>query len=437
MHKNIDFFRVTALSLGLLLGFTLVIATPPAIADKSEAKTLLGQQRGDEAYAAYMLLLRKAPEDDEIILGLARAALLANRPSQAIFAYETLTRRYPDHAGLRRELARAYESLKFFEAAHHEYRTAERLDAVMPNVGKDLPTTHDTKGLIAVRARLNAGVVHDSNISLGPAHRDIEIDGLHFHLNSDDIAESAWGGYVKASLDARRRFTSDSPWALVADAAAYQKSYIGESNGIVWGRAAVGLARAGRVWGLDLRLKGEQVQRDLRPLLATGGMEGSLSYAISPRVQLLTKTEFAGRDYEANHERSGTHFWLGEYLRLRFRDGACEMLIGGRWISNNAAEPYYDSTGWEISGQFLHELPLNSEVRLTASLGREDYAGPARTEFIADREDKKLRLGLVLIHHLTKNLDLDFSAQHVRNTSNTKLFDYDQYILGAGLTWSF
>ena len=78
---------------------------------KQEGVSLLNANKGEEAYALYIRLLREQPEDPGVNLGLARAAMMSGRYTRAIMAYERLIERYPSQPEFYTEISAAYMAL--------------------------------------------------------------------------------------------------------------------------------------------------------------------------------------------------------------------------------------------------------------------------------------------------------------------------------------
>jgi tetratricopeptide (TPR) repeat protein len=395
-----------------------------------EAKTLFKQQRWPEAYAAYMSLLRKFPDNGEIQLGLARSAVSAGQHTRALIFYEQLVQRYPENTTLWQELAKVYTAL-----GNHESAGAALNKKLKP--GGLIPLSTEKQDLLKVNGRISTGIIHDSNISLAPSDYLIPIGNTNLVLDNENMARESWGAYVLAAIHLNRRIHAASPWWLIADFGAYQKWYFDENAAMTWGRAAAGLHYALNDISWMLRIKGEQSLFDYDGMATSLGAEGNFSYRFLPKTYLITKAEYGLRDYPDSSDHSDTYGWIGEYLRMLFSNDKCELILGGRWIANTADNSKYSAQGWETSGQLRFLLPFDSDIGLLAAFETKSYDEPAFIWVFNSRKDRKIRLGINLTHHLTDCFSINLNFQRLENDSNTELYDYDQNIISTGVTWTF
>jgi tetratricopeptide (TPR) repeat protein len=91
---------------------------------KQNAIALLQNSRLEEAYAAFMQLLREIPDDDAVNLGITAAAMGSKRYTQALLACERLLAKYPQDSALRVQLAKIYLALNEPESARLELARA-------------------------------------------------------------------------------------------------------------------------------------------------------------------------------------------------------------------------------------------------------------------------------------------------------------------------
>ncbi len=412
----------------LIVGVLIALAPLTVQAGKKEAQALLDANQGPDAYAAYMELWRQAPSDDEVLLGLARSATLAGRHDRALPAYEILTRRYPDNAGLHRELAGIYRYFGNEDAARLEEEAA---NGISPKAAAP-----DPDGLLVTHGRVGMGVQYDSNITLGPDKRDVPVEEYVIRINADEDAKDAMGAYAEGRLDLHRRIAADSPWVLVADLAGSQTLNFGETDAITWGRLAAGFGYDTADWGAEIRAKGEEVRSDANELVSTAGLEGLLVYNLTPDLQLVTRGELTARDYTCGG-RVGSRKWVGQYVRFRFGEDDHSLEVGGRVIANHATTSRYNSKAWETSARLRLTLPLDSEADLFAIFNQEDFPEPALAAIDKERKDDKLYTGIGLSHHLTETFSLEAGYRYTLYNSNTDIYDYDRHVISTGVAWSF
>ncbi|MDL2291424.1 tetratricopeptide repeat protein, partial [Desulfovibrio sp. OttesenSCG-928-F20] len=167
---------------------------------KAEAATLLGKGKALEAYELYSRLLREAPEDDAVNLGLARAAMGAQRPNQAIMAYERLLEKYPQESVLYKEVAQAYSAIGDKETARR-YLERERSGVSADETGDLMNRFSRHYDRFQAHGKLRVGALFDSNANQGPS-REIMNLGPFNNVRVPDVSEkSTFGAYLGGQVD--------------------------------------------------------------------------------------------------------------------------------------------------------------------------------------------------------------------------------------------
>ena len=443
-------------SLATFIFVCLLAATAPAqprtpfgegaVAEgKAEAATLLEQGKTMDAYELYARLFRSDPEDDEVVLGLARSAAAAGKHNQAVMAYERLIARYPNDAGLYGEIARSYMALG-------DRSTAEVYTARMQSLGSTATNEEISLGLdemeryydrFQYHGRIRFGVLYDSNANQGPSTSTMDLGPWRNVIVPDVDSKETFGGYLGANVDLGWRMEPDGAWWLVGDAQAFLR---GNTNPDLhdtrtresqWGRAAVGLRRLGSETLFDIRAKAEIFDYEFYQNISALGPEAVFLWAATPTVHLITRGGIDKRIYSRDSERNGAYYWAGEYLRLFMGERNHEMVIGARYLGGAADRNDYSYNGWEGSLRFNFKLPYEFEFGPFVSFTQEFYDGPATIIENNDRQDDRWRVGTGLTYHINESWDAEALYQYTHNDSTSPLYDYDQHLVTMGLAWKF
>ncbi|MDR1658710.1 MAG: tetratricopeptide repeat protein, partial [Desulfovibrio sp.] len=268
----------------------------------AEAATLLEKGDATGAYELYMRLWREAPDDEAVILGLARAAAGAKRFNQAVIAYETLLEKYPREAGLYGELAHVYMMLGDRESAERSVAVTRSPDGGAPEESsRALDVLESRYSLLQIHGRVRAGLMYDSNANMGPDSEDLRLGDWRVNV-PDAGRKDSFGAYLGADLDLGRRFFRDSPWWLVGDVKGFWRGYGNSSlhdrlhsRESQWGRGGVGARHVGAKTLVDLRFKAEIFDYEFLQHVAALGPELTFLYAPTPSVQLITSAGWDSR----------------------------------------------------------------------------------------------------------------------------------------------
>ncbi len=406
----------------------------------AEGLSLLKAGKADEAYDLFSRLLREDPDNDSVNLGLARAALVANRPNQALMAYLRLLEKYPNDPGLHQGIAQAYMALgDEAQAQFHLQRdpslTQEDLDNTLDALGERYER-------LQIHGRVRLGVLYDSNANQGPAYNAMNLGNYHVHVK-DAKEKDSFGAYLGGQLDIGYRLEQAGSWWLVGDVQAYARGNFNNdlaantSRYWQWGRAAGGVRYLDSRNLLDMRLKAEIFDYEFNDHVLAAGPELLYVRAIRPYFQLVTRANVDARDYVSDSGRNGPYWSVGEYARVFFGAKNHEFMAGGRWYAGSADTSDYSYNAWETSASFTFKLPYRFEVTPQVSYAQEYYDGPATVLETADREDKRLTLGLGVVYRLSDNWSLEAGYQYTDNDSNSALYDYDRHLVTTGVAWSF
>lgn len=407
----------------------------------TEGSDLLQAGKAAEAYELFSRLLREDPDNDAVNLGLARSAMAANRPNQALMAYLRLLEKYPDNAALHQEVAQVYMLLgDEVQAQMHLERdpglTQAELDQSMDALGARYAR-------LQVHGRVRMGMLYDSNANQGPAYDVMDLGNYHRVRVKDVKEKSSFGAYLGGQLDIGYRLEKVGSWWAVGDVQAYGRGNFNSdleantSRYWQWGRAAAGLRFLDSRNLLDMRLKAEIFDYEFDQHILAAGPEVLYVRAVRPYFQLITRANIDRRDYMSDRGRNGPYWSVGEYARFFFGAKNHEFMAGGRWYGGVADNDNYSYNAWEASASFTFKLPYRFEVTPMISYAEEYYDGPATVLENKDRKDDRLVLGLGVNYRLSDNWTIEAGYQYTDNNSRSALYEYDRHLVSTGVSWSF
>lgn len=448
--------RYTHIPVSAVLVFLLLLAATPVMADegspsrrtavesgKEEAAALLRKGKPAEAYELYMRLLREVPEDNEVAVGLAKAAMHSGRYNQAVMAFERLVEKYPTTAPFYEGLAGAYMALND-RAGAEQALAAMREAGASGESGMDdaLDKLERHYSLLQVHGRLRTGILYDSNANLGPRSNNMSLGIWRVEVQDAKEKESA-GAYFGADLDIARRFYRDSSWWFVSDIQTHLRGnfnndlHANNSRMAQWYRASAGVRHIGPETLFDIRAKGEIFDYEGAKNVSAFGPESTFIWAVSPSLQLITRMEISQRVYSRESEYNGAYGALGEYVRLFFGQNHHAFLIGARYIGAWTKEKHYGYDGWEVSARTTLKLPYDFELEPFVSYTQEHYRGPATVLERSSREDRRWRAGVMTTYRFNEAWSAEAMYQYTSNDSRSAMYDYTQNVVSLGIAWNF
>jgi tetratricopeptide (TPR) repeat protein len=410
--------------------------------DLAFAGELLRNGRAEDAYRAYLVLLSEEPDNDEVNLGLTRAAMAASRPYQAILAYERLIAKYPAENQLYRGIAEVYMSIGDAGSAT---RYLSRDASLAPD---DISAWASRVGAAYSRfqsqGKLRFGFLYDGNGNQGPDSSTLTIGNFrNVVIPGESTAQSGFGAWLAGDYDASYRTSRGGPWHIVGDAHFYAR-LIGsdemrslDQDYSQWYRLAGGVRYSTPAALLDLRLKGEIFDYDFYNTVYSIGPEITYSKMLSRTLRLVTRAGIERREYVRDGDHDGIYGYIGQYARFAFGPRDDEFIIGARYLWADAETDRASYDGWEVSASMRFKLKNRWEITPSLSYAEERYDAPATALEWDDRRDKRFRAGLGVLYRINQAWSAELDYSYARNLSNSALYEYDRHLVTLGLIWSF
>ena len=413
-------------------------------ASRENAASMLRSGDYSGAYDLYMRLLREEPDNDDVTLGLARAATGYGRHNQAVMAYELLIEKYPNEPRLYVEVANAYMALQDRASAERAYAHARMLDPEMTQEGAaaSIEKLGEQHSLLQLHGALRMGMLYDSNVNMGPDSKNITLGGLPLSLIDGKRTESA-GSFFSGNVDIARRLERDSQWWLVGDVSTFVRGNFNNelrhnnARSSVWARGAAGARHTSSTTLLDMRVKAEIFDYEFMQNVSAYGPEAVFLWAAVPSLHLISRANIEHRDYSDESQFNGPAFSAGQYARLYFGESQHSLTLGGRYLGVRTKESDYRYDSFEGSARLDLKLPMSFELSPFITLAGEDYHGPATPIESDNRFDHVLRVGSSVVYNITENWDIDLMYQFTNRRSNSDLYDAEQHLVQMGVGWNF
>jgi hypothetical protein len=419
----------------LAVSFVLLLAALPC------AESPAAEPGNAEAtYRAYMARLRENPDDPETNLGLARAAMAAKRPHQAIMAYERLLAKFPDDPAVWRELAAVYSSIGDDEMAR---RCLARGDSTAGIPGADSAgRLNASADRFRRTSKLSLGTYYDSNANQGPSSSNVTLGNWTLRLLDAEPAETG-GAYLGGQTDMRYRLSETGAWWVTGSGAfnirysfAPELADIGRTFS-QWYRASVGLRRLTAADLFDVRLAGEVFDYDFYDTVYSYGLEATLLHAVSPRFHLFAAAGLYDRRYVRAMGQTGTYGYIGPYARFIFGGAGHEFTVGGRFISGETRESRHTYDGFEASASFNFKVGSGFEISPGVTYAEERFDAPATALESENRTDGRISWNLGVVYRLDERKSAEFMYRYSVNSSVSDIYDYDRHTVNLGIAWTF
>lgn len=472
-----SFFPLCLSVLGLALSFSSAWASSlnPTVleSDLLQARSLLESGQSDQAYALYMQLLRAAPNQPELNLGLAEAAIELKHYAQALLAFERISNQFPADVTVRLRMVRMYQLLEDFEAAHYELVQAlacappelvpamEEILATFPEVLEtrpphfNPPPQPDTNPALSalqklqIHGRISMGLQYDTNVNLGPENDSIQLGAWRVRIPGI-AAEASSGLFTQAHINTTYPLQQGSPWLALVEGSAFHKRNIlsdRPAESFYWGQVGLGLRRVSPSLYLETKVRTDIARQEILDgrgpndetnwnEVRSTAAEGTLVYGFGDRISLLTQGMLEQRSYEHNPKRKGWYSTFGQHINVSLTD-SFSLMTGLRL---HLARPEYQgfhsaSLEGSISGSW--SLPWNLSLQPFAAYKETRYAQPATIFERENRLDRTLTYGTRFQYQFSPQWVAAMGWHNTHNSSSSSLYTYRQTTTSASLTWKF
>lgn len=373
-------------------------------------------------------------------------------PYNAIESFQTILSNKPALHRARLELAVAYMQTLQYQEAEQQAQTVLNDPNTPPSVrvsilaflaqlrqdAEQMSPEHEHK------FDLNAGVLYDDNVNIGPGSSVINIDGNIFDITTRPVNDTAF--VLSASYD--HSYRTGKPVRLgqntgmlfwQSGASYYNRRYETYDEfdlqvaSLRTGPAIITNSK----WRANVALQLDHIRLDDEELATYIGLQPSFTWAFDASTELTIDGEYTDRnfDQESDQGRDSDYYSVGVSLGKGFKNNTVGVQGGFEWFDNDAKDDQFAYDGWEIFAGVNWQVKPTTSLFSRISLSESDYKGPVPLLEIRDDEEIQLILGG---KHIFAN-ELELSAFWLRTEadSNVALYDYDRTQFSVNLGKKF
>ena len=374
----------------------------------------------------------------------ADASLQAAEYETAVDQYRRLLELDPKLHPARLGLSLAYYQQEDADAARRELGRIEeealpeylrnRLSQLKTALEEPARTVHD------VRFYLSQNVQWDSNIGLVPDEDVITApNGGVYRFTGAREKEDGWRSETLARIYWDYKQFTDQGFEWRTKATLYNLEYFdsGRYDSFLW-KLESGPDWRGDRWRVAAPLTyGQRFYSDSR-LYDLYGISPEATFRINRQLRINGRFEYFRKDYVDDEDDA-----LDKYIQtyeiepIYYYNSAWDYVaLALSWEEDRAqASRFSDETlRISLSASYHFREDIRGYLRYTHRF--QDYPEPF-PGWTSDREDDEDSVYLSLTKDFSNGLFIDANVYYSHNDSNTGLFDYDRFILGAGVGFRF
>ena len=374
-------------------------------------------------------------------------------PYNAIESFQSILSNKPSLHRARLELAVAYMQTLQYQEAEAQAQTV--LDdpktpasvrvsilAFLAQLKKDaeqLTPQHDHK------FNASAGVLHDSNVNVGPGSSVIDLNGTLLTITSrpvDDNALVLSGSYDHSYRTGKALRLGQNTGMLFwqSGASIYHRGYETEDDynldvlSLRTGPAIITNSK----WRGNVALQADHIRLGGNDLANYVGLQPSVTWAFDASTELTIDAEITDRDFQqtADNDRDSSYYSLGASLGKGYKNNTVGVQAGLEWFENDAQVGEFSNDGWEAFVGANWQVKPTTSLFARYSYRESDYKGPVTgVGIVRDDEEMQWMLGG---KHVLAN-EFEFSAYWMRTVadSNVALYEYSRNQLSFNLGKKF
>ncbi len=399
--------------------------------------------------AAYDLLQPLLPELSGLVVYdtlFGHAAIQADEPSQAAFAFERCLASQPENGTCRLGMARAHMDLQEVASARQELNALssagapEHVQEVIEDYVNRLSGVEAVNTDTRLTSYIEVGAGYDSNINNATSRSSMALplfNGLEFKLSPE--GRQSESGFASAKYHLRYSTPIATNWRFLAQGnVAATGNWATHRYDTVVSDAEVGLARQNGPHQLVMKLQGQNYRLHERDYRNVAGVLGQYTYSASDRSQLTVFGQASRLYYPRNSLRNTNRYTLGAtWMHGLANDRAVTFLSahGGqeKTVKSHAPRQYgHHFTGARAGGMVL----LTPRMQLEAGAGaeRRRYGGRDLL-FLKGRRDTHYDAYAGLSYAINRKLSIRPRYRYVRNRSNIALYDYSRHVVSLNLRY--
>lgn len=417
-----------------------------------QAQEWLSQGRSSIAHGLLQPLEAELAGRVDFDLLYGQAALRADHPSTAAFAFERCLAVAPRHGLCRLGMARAHIALNEARSAGLEIDRIRQSRPPAPiqeaiDQYKDLLAGIEDPGPDArLSAYVQMGLGYDSNINNATHASSMAIpafNDLDLHLSRDGRSQDSAFGELRFHVNYSRRLSTD--WRLLVQANASATGYDKTSRyNTTVSDFSIGAMRSADRHRFIGRLLAQNYRLSDRSYRNTFGFLGQYTYSVTDQADVSLFAQASRLNYQnspsrpSNHLRTANRYNVGASWSQGLANGRAVVYAtahGGtsKTTKRQAPRAYdYGFGGLRAGGMYL----LGPKLQLEAGAGMEKrkYRGDDRL-YLKRRNDTFYDAYLGLNYAINRKLSIRPQYRYYKNDSNMTLYGYKRHVFTVNLRY--
>ena len=419
----------------LILLMTASFSSYATKVDYQSALSLYKNQSYSEAYNAFLKLVESDYSSIDYNFYFARTASLLNKTGEAISAYERILIINPSHTRTKLELGKLYfeqgdmtQAKIYFNSAKSEALP----EAVQNNINRYMVKIDQKTKQSFLTGALIFGAGYDTNINVAPDASSWFVPGYGDFNNTSDNLKSLYNqqvGIINHYYNASSQLGFNVKNSLLA----FNKSVPGESEyNIQYLRYQPALIFNYETHKIETGLHFDTMRYGGDAYIESYGFKPILSHQLNASSLIRVQAKLLVKNYlqSKNQERDARYNELG----LTYSKQLNSQTI---WHATMelAQERQEKSSLLDVSNNMLLiksgvSYKYSPSLRMSGELqySKKHYLDN-NPYFLTKREDDYLKATLDVSKKVTKDLGIQFTAEHTVNESNQNAYSYNKNVL--------
>lgn len=433
-----------------LFALLLVVAgTAPADDDLDRARAALERNDADAAYDVLAPLAATREGDPEFDYLYGIAALDAGRPTEAVFALERVLAVDPTNDVARAEIARAYFLLGERETARQEFETVrdsgQAPDAARQTINRYLALLD--RGVVegeeegtTVNGYIDVAIGFDSNINSATDQSQVALPLLgNVQFQLTDAAREIENSYGQIAGAVNVTHPLDERFRVIGGARGYNR-FTEDPFDTRDLYAYAGLAMVEGKHRFSVAANAENFAVDGDTLRNVFGGFGQWTYSLDDTSRVNFSVQGSVIEY-INLPNRDVNRYVGSVGYIKAFNHPRQPLFfagayGGVEDEQNNAFPQFghDLYGGRVGGSFQIKERLRGFG--SVALEQRDYNGPD-TIFLTTRDDTQFIANAGIEYEVIPDWRIVPEVTYINNDSNILLNDYDRWVAGVRIRYTF
>lgn len=431
----------------------LALASISQAAGGPDAARIIGQGaeqlragQGAQAYRdllPHVAWLAGRPDFDQVF---GQAALVADQPTQAAFAFERCLAVNPRDGLCRLGMLRAHMMLAEVQAARNEIDIIAQsapppeVQAILDNYLHLLTGGESAGQDTRLTAYVQAGLGYDSNANTAMSEGTLALPAfgnLVFRMSPDGLRQES--GFHQTQFNIRYSTPLDTRWRFMAEGTATSSQYWSAHNyDTVIADASLGLMRTEGPHRFTFKVLGQHYNLGGHGYRNMASLLGQYAYAVSDRAEVNGFAQISRMRYPDARVNDVNRYTGGVSWSQVLGNGRAVYYLsayGGREAGVRREAPAsldYDFGGLRAGGMML----LSPRTQVEAGVGTEwrRYDG-LDALFLKARRDTQYDGYLNLSYSLNRKLSIRPEYRYIYSSSNILLRDYRRHIFSVNLRY--